>query len=686
MTELRERLAGLREASGREAAHLAAVERQRDEAAADLERASGTVASSPSLVAALRRSAAGGCTTVRLGAPRPGAASDEADAAAAADLAAAQAALREALGRSAEAAARSDEARHAGRGLAGTARRGAARLRRAAGKSMPSGQVSPRPRRGRDRQAVPRAGQGGLRAELDEPSSSGSRRLAKRGEPSSSPPSAWPPTCRERLAAEEFRLREVRGAAARLAERRAVLRAVGGEAGGASVAPTTAAPSNWRAVAAKRDVAAREGELAVGRVGARARRTAFWIRRARLSRPPSTPAPRPQRNCATSGARPTPWRPRSGSLESLAPAGERGRRCSTASRCRRSLTRRWPRRWATICLAGTEAQAPRYWREPLHHGACAAAGRAHAVAAAGAGSRTCCAPRLAQIGLIEAEQASAGAGAAEAGAAAGQPRWRAVALGRVRPQSRRRGRRHGPACATSCACTRRARSMSDLLQAARGAGGASPRPSSGCRPSRDRVGRGRGALAGGRRRAAPRPPARRRRGGAARRRQRKCGAAAGWRGPGTARPPSWRWSARPIEAPARSVADETEQAALAEAARGETTAARPGARAQPGRAGGASMPRTLLVEHTAAGGRRRPGARGSRAGAGAGGAGEAAREAGEVEAERRARETALGAELSELRDRRLSSGRGRSRRRGRRCRRAARGADRSGGTRGRGRS
>ena len=39
MTELRERLAGLREASGREAAHLAAVERQRDEAAADLERA-----------------------------------------------------------------------------------------------------------------------------------------------------------------------------------------------------------------------------------------------------------------------------------------------------------------------------------------------------------------------------------------------------------------------------------------------------------------------------------------------------------------------------------------------------------------------------------------------------------------------------------------------------------------------
>ena len=399
LSELRERLAGLREASSREAAHLAALGRQRDEAAADLERAGNAVEELAATVAALAAEATEvGCgrdAMVPLSAQ-----AGAADAAAAAELAAAQARLREAVGHGAEAAARDEAARaHV------TALQSRLTSVRCGLDELPAVDAA------RARLAEAEVGADTARTAVEEARTAVAdaeaelgrlipTREARRAELLSAEQMAG--EHKERLAAEESRLREVRAAAARLAERRAAF-----DRGLIRLAERRSAHDSRAEMLAgqsgEADVAARESELAAAESALAAADTVLDGAREALSaaehaRADAAAAVRDQRR--TADALEAEIRV----LESLAPPEIDGGlldRIEVPGELMAALAAAL----GDDLLAGTDKGAPRHWlepppmpRAPLPAGAISLLELVQAPAVLTA--------RLAQIGLIEVEDAA----------------------------------------------------------------------------------------------------------------------------------------------------------------------------------------------------------------------------------------------------------------------------------------
>ncbi|MFL5335744.1 MAG: AAA family ATPase, partial [Geminicoccaceae bacterium] len=398
MTELRERLAGLRESSTREAAHLAAVERQRDEAATDFERAERTAGELAAAAAALAAELAEVAHDRAMGAPGLAQLAD-ADTAAAADLASAQAALREALAHSAEGAARSDAARSRAAALQArlvVVRRGLDELPEV--DAVRSRLAEAEVRAHSASQALEQAKADLARAE-EELKALVPTREARRVELLTAERIAA--DCRERLAAEESRLRELRGAVARLAERRASC-----DRAAARLAERRSAHDSRAEVLAGRgseaDVAAREGELAAAESTLTLADAVLDQAREALSaaehaRTEAAAALRDQRRSADA------LEAEIRVLESLAPSTIDGGLLDRIE-VPGSLTGALAAALGDDLLAGTEAESPRFWREPsamelapLPQGATPLLQLVQAPDVLAA--------RLAQIGLIDAEQA-----------------------------------------------------------------------------------------------------------------------------------------------------------------------------------------------------------------------------------------------------------------------------------------
>ena len=480
MTELRERLAGLREASGREAAHLASVERQRDEAAADLERAARAVGELAVTVAALAAEAAEVAREREAGTPphKQLAASDEA---AATDLAAAQALLREAVGRSAEAAARDEAARARVAALQdrlALVRHGLDELPAldAARTRLAEGEARAEASRGALEQAKAVAVDANTEFGVLAPAREARRAKLLAAEQAAA-------ECRERLAAEESRLREVRAAVVRLTERRAAL-----DRGLARLAERRSTHESRAELLAGQggdgEVEARESELAIAEsalvladgVLDQARETLSAAEHARTEVAAELRGQRRSADALEAEIR---------VLESLAPPASEGGLLDRIE-VPADLMAALAAALGDDLLAGTEAQAPRYWLEPpgielasLPTGSTPLLQWLRAPALLS--------PRLAQIGLIEAELASAAQALLKPGQRlvsrdGGLWRWNGFVT-----QPRRRRRCHCPR-APSAAPARGARGACRTAAGAGGAGGSSRRGGAAAAIVADRVG------------------------------------------------------------------------------------------------------------------------------------------------------------------------------------------------------
>ena len=458
-TGLRERLTGLREAAGRDAAHLTALMRQRDEAAQDLQRAERMAAELAEAIRAAEGEAAlltsegkAGSDALRgLG---------EADEWAAAALATAQEVVRGSVARAAEAAAQHETARER---LAELRRRSAAAQADLA--ALPTvDQYRDKAQRAEravaDREqalAVAKSRLVELSSTLTdlEPARETSRTASLAAERELT-------ACRSSLAAAELRSRETRAALERWRERGTAL-----ERGLARAAERQAAHARRSQgladAAADADPAARQSALAAAELELAAADAVLDTAREALAsaeqqRADAAAAQRDLRRSADA------LEAEIRVLESLVPAAETGGLLDRLD-VPEDLTTALAAALGDDLLAGTEPGTERYWLQPgaelppprLPEGATPLLRLV--------GGPALLEPRLARIGLVEASEAAALQSQLLPGSPAGQPRRRAVALGRVRPCPRRRGPRRRPG-APSAAPAR----------GPRGAGGARPGP------------------------------------------------------------------------------------------------------------------------------------------------------------------------------------------------------------------
>ena len=464
---LRERLAGLREAAGREAAHLAALTRQRDEAAQDLRAGR----------AQRRRAGARRCRA----AEQRGCAADERAPGGRARPCAASARPTNGLRRHWRRRRRRVRAQCRPRGRGGGPARGRARAAgraAAAVDAMRPGELAALPavdqHRDQAQQAEravggARAGIGGVESGLATLSCELTRAAAgARGQPRRAAIARRARAC----GARRVQPRRGRAALARDARR---ARTLARASRGAGARPRPGRPSARRRMrgaarrcadaAADADPAARQRrwrrrklELAAAdaRAGHGARGAGGGGAAARGEAAAGQRDLRRSADALEAEIR---------VLESLAPAAEAGGLLDRLE-VPEELATALAAALGDDLLAGTEPEAPALLaaarRPSWRRRGCP---RARRRCSSLVGAPAVLEPRLRRIGLVEADEAAAAPAAARSRAPPGQPRRRAVALGRVRPGARRRGPLPSHGCAISCACTPPARSWRRSAQA-----------------------------------------------------------------------------------------------------------------------------------------------------------------------------------------------------------------------------